>query len=44
MRITDAIPEESLDAFVQLCYDEGFISALPDGQVWDSELIDDLMD
>ena len=44
MRITDAIPEESLEAFAQLCYDEGFITALPQGPVWDSALIDGLTD
>ncbi|MBQ6807948.1 MAG: aliphatic sulfonate ABC transporter substrate-binding protein [Firmicutes bacterium] len=30
LRITYALPEESLEAFAQLSYDEGFISALPD--------------
>ncbi|MDO4732012.1 MAG: aliphatic sulfonate ABC transporter substrate-binding protein [Bacillota bacterium] len=29
LRITDEIPEESLEAFAQLSYDEGFITALP---------------
>ena len=36
------IPTESLDAFAQLSFDEGFITALPDDSLTDSSPLEAL--
>ena len=42
LRITDEIPDDSLQAFAQLSYDEGFIAALPDDSLIDSAPLDSI--
>lgn len=42
LRMTYQIPTESLDAFAQLSFDEGFITALPDDSLTDSSPLEAL--